>query len=274
MVGKVRRPLDTAEAVGGYATKFKTAAETVGKLSGKIKTHGHNLRENWWGAAERMTSREIEAAGAFFTKLSTSLDEAKQALLDYKSEVERVNTELDTLQKKLDSEPLVFTPQWTVPGKPPSTQAPLGGPYVFSDPFLDPRNKAILDSLNEPANKAKTKILAAAEHVAKGTGSILRINIGQDLPFQREHPRVPGAGAVPSVLPGDVNSTTKSPGVEQLQELLLARGWRIDVTGKYDARTKQVVTMFQREKGIKPANGVVDQRTWDAIWNKPITGWN
>jgi hypothetical protein len=186
-----------------------------------------------------------------------------------------VNTELDTLQKKLDSEPLVFTPQWQLPLKSPSTQAPSSGPLVFGDPFLDPRNKTILDSLNEPANKAKTKILTAAEHVAKGTGSILRINIGQDLPFQRDHPLVPGPGAVPSVLPGDVTSTTKSPGVEQLQELLKARGWRIDVTGKYDARTRQVVAMFQREKHLHPkAFGTVDQATWDAIWNKPITGWN
>jgi hypothetical protein len=277
------RPLDTPEKLDGTIRIYKKAAEDTGSVAGHLKTLGTDLTNWWWGAAERMTSREITAAAGFFKKISESFDAVVTALGKYKGEIERANRELKALEGTMATEPSyqLWKPGLTFPNSPlltpstkPSPSTSSSGPPLLLSPDTDPRVKAIWDSLAEPASTCRTAIVNAASHVASGSGTILTVNIGKDLPFQRDSPLVPGPGSKPSALPGDVNSKTKSPGVEQLQELLQARGWRIDVTGKYDDRTRYVVAAFQREKHIKPANGVVNQATWDAIWNKPITGWS
>jgi peptidoglycan hydrolase-like protein with peptidoglycan-binding domain len=58
--------------------------------------------------------------------------------------------------------------------------------------------------------------------------------------------------------------------IRRMQERLRARGWSIAITGRYDARTKQVVETFQKEKGLAP-DGLTGARTWPRFWTDPIT---
>lgn len=62
----------------------------------------------------------------------------------------------------------------------------------------------------------------------------------------------------------------ENPNVRLFQERLAERGWRLDVTGKFNARTEQVVRAFQREKRLF-VDGVVGKNTWRAIWEADIT---
>lgn len=58
--------------------------------------------------------------------------------------------------------------------------------------------------------------------------------------------------------------------VQAFQQRLKERGWKIDADGKFGPGTQTVVTAFQREKGLDP-DGRVGPRTWEAIWNTPVT---
>jgi hypothetical protein len=54
------------------------------------------------------------------------------------------------------------------------------------------------------------------------------------------------------------------------QRRMARRGWKIDVTGSFDAQSAKVCRKFQAEKGI-PANGKVGPDTWRAAWKTPVT---
>jgi len=58
--------------------------------------------------------------------------------------------------------------------------------------------------------------------------------------------------------------------VKLFQARLAQRGWKLDATGKYNARTEQVVRAFQREKRLF-VDGVVGKNTWRLIWESDIT---
>lgn len=58
--------------------------------------------------------------------------------------------------------------------------------------------------------------------------------------------------------------------VRRWQARMRERGWIIDVDGAYGPRSRDVATAFQREKGL-PVTGVVDEATWKASWEAPIT---
>ena len=58
--------------------------------------------------------------------------------------------------------------------------------------------------------------------------------------------------------------------VRLFQERLAERGWRIETTGKFNARTEQVVRAFQREKRLY-VDGVVGKNTWRLIWEADVT---
>lgn len=60
-------------------------------------------------------------------------------------------------------------------------------------------------------------------------------------------------------------------GIKQFQRKLKSRGWSISVDGIYGPNTRKVVTQFQREKKGLTVDGVVGERTWAAIWNRPVT---
>lgn len=59
-------------------------------------------------------------------------------------------------------------------------------------------------------------------------------------------------------------------GIKQFQRKLKSRGWSISVDGIYGPNTRKVVTQFQREKKLT-VDGVVGERTWAAIWSRPVT---
>jgi hypothetical protein len=54
------------------------------------------------------------------------------------------------------------------------------------------------------------------------------------------------------------------------QARMARRGWNIDVDGAYGPRSRDIARAFQEEKGL-PATGVVDEVTWKATWEAPIT---
>jgi hypothetical protein len=60
------------------------------------------------------------------------------------------------------------------------------------------------------------------------------------------------------------------PGVLTLQNQLKRRGWKISADGQYGPQTEQVVTAFQREKGLDH-DGRCGQRTWPALWTAKVT---
>lgn len=58
--------------------------------------------------------------------------------------------------------------------------------------------------------------------------------------------------------------------VRTVQARLSARGWAIGVDGDFGPQTDRVVRQFQAEKGLG-ADGIVGPKTWNALWNAPIT---
>lgn len=60
------------------------------------------------------------------------------------------------------------------------------------------------------------------------------------------------------------------PGIRRAQQRLRDRGWRISVDGYYGPQTEDVVTSFQREKGLT-VDGLLGPQTWRALWAEPVT---
>jgi hypothetical protein len=63
---------------------------------------------------------------------------------------------------------------------------------------------------------------------------------------------------------------TRGDDVRRWQAQMKKRGWSIDVDGAYGPASRDVCETFQREKDL-PATGVVNEATWVATWEKPIT---
>ncbi|MCG5217526.1 peptidoglycan recognition protein family protein [Streptosporangium soli] len=58
--------------------------------------------------------------------------------------------------------------------------------------------------------------------------------------------------------------------VRTWQARMRKRGWSLDADGAYGARSREVCKSFQQEKDL-PDTGVVDEATWVATWEKPVT---
>lgn len=58
--------------------------------------------------------------------------------------------------------------------------------------------------------------------------------------------------------------------VRTIQARLKARGWTITVDGDFGPATDRVVRGFQADKSLV-VDGIVGKKTWDALWNAPIT---
>lgn len=58
--------------------------------------------------------------------------------------------------------------------------------------------------------------------------------------------------------------------VKTVQARFAARGWSIGVDGDFGPQTDRVVRQFQAEKGLG-ADGIIGPKTWNALWNAPIT---
>jgi hypothetical protein len=58
--------------------------------------------------------------------------------------------------------------------------------------------------------------------------------------------------------------------IHRWQAQMAHRGWRIEVSGAYDAASDHVCRQFQAEKGLG-VDGVVGAKTWKATWSAPVT---
>ncbi len=58
--------------------------------------------------------------------------------------------------------------------------------------------------------------------------------------------------------------------VERWQTRMRERGWRIQVTTKFDATSERICRRFQEEKSLD-VTGRVDRKTWLAAWRTPVT---
>lgn len=269
----VRRPPDTFGEINALATSLGNAATVVGSFRQELASTGDRLYKGWYGAAERMVAREIQTLAGFLDDLYKSLSQAAAALKTYATALSTATSELDTEEKRafVKDEKLVTDPYGSAFG---SFVSP--GIGNFDGLKITVENARILTVLKPIATAAHEKVMAAGPLIAKGSGTDLKSIIDYKLPFQRPFPLIPGVRnpkKPQAGMPANVNSKTWSPDVKLLQEILLARGWRIDVTGKFDDRTREVVRQFQDEKGIDPATGKVDAKTWDALWKRKITGW-
>jgi len=65
--------------------------------------------------------------------------------------------------------------------------------------------------------------------------------------------------------------TSARPGIRQIRDRLIERGWRGVARGdRYDVALANVIRQFQREKRIA-ADGLVGAQTWPVLWTAPIT---
>lgn len=89
--------------------------------------------------------------------------------------------------------------------------------------------------------------------------------VPQPVPQQPQAP-VSSRPAYPMLL----KRGTKGTFVRQFQQRLRDRGWNISVDGDFGPKTEAIVRQFQAEKGLG-VDGLVGPKTWNAIWNAPIT---
>jgi hypothetical protein len=61
-----------------------------------------------------------------------------------------------------------------------------------------------------------------------------------------------------------------NPNVRKFQAQLKKRKWTIDDDGDFGKKTTDVVKAFQKQKKLK-VTGIVDEKTWTAIWKAPVT---
>lgn len=55
------------------------------------------------------------------------------------------------------------------------------------------------------------------------------------------------------------------------QQRMKDRGWSITADGLYGPKTARVAIAFQKEKGLRPIDGLIGRVTWDAAWKEPVT---
>lgn len=69
-----------------------------------------------------------------------------------------------------------------------------------------------------------------------------------------------------------IQEGSTGPDVTVLQQRLNALGYDVGAAdGSFGAGTKEQVIKFQTDKGITPADGVVDTATWNAVLANPST---
>lgn len=260
---------DDPGTISTLAANIGTAATNVGSFTKGLEGLGNDLLVGWYGAAERMTAREIGKAAAFCDRLQQSFGKAAGALKAYSGALVTANGLL-AAYTPTDDEKLID------PDLPIASS--IGGsilqvPALTVPMQMTERNWEILRPVYVAAATAVTAINDAEDMVVKGAPKDVKAALWEQLPFLRKEPLIPGVGGrTPPAIPTGFSSTKYSKDVYLLQEVLQARGWRgVKLTGKYDANTADIVRKFQMDKKIKPANGKLTPATWSALWNKPIT---
>ena len=265
----VEMPLDTSAAVTAVVETLSGYATTLGNFGKELETMGSTTLAGWYGAAERMTTREITAVGKMLDVLASSLGRATAALKTYAAVLKQAEGELATLATQIKD-----APDSRIPAASGDMPTISGMPVLTATatPRLHPTNLEILTRVYNAATTCNAALRGEANKVGMGPASGTGGYLSNFLPFQRNPPLIPGTGPQSKdKVPLDVNSARGGPNTELLQKLLLARGWNIKVTGKYDAQTERVVRQFQINKGLEVGKpGKVDQTTWQAIWNKKI----
>jgi hypothetical protein len=61
------------------------------------------------------------------------------------------------------------------------------------------------------------------------------------------------------------------PDVRAWQARMVARGWDLDVDGRFGRQTAKVAARFAAEKGLKTKPGQVNQAVWNAAWQLPVS---
>lgn len=82
----------------------------------------------------------------------------------------------------------------------------------------------------------------------------------------------PAPALSPPPYPGTVlkQGMTGNVAVRTWQSRMKERGWRITVSGDFDARTLEVVRAFQAEKKLG-VDGLIGPKTWGAAWTVPVS---
>jgi hypothetical protein len=81
-------------------------------------------------------------------------------------------------------------------------------------------------------------------------------NIAAPLPARLPRPRDPGYPLLTALSRGDI--------VVQAQQLLLATGAKLPVTGRMDMTTRRAMAAFKRTRGLG-VSGIVTAATWRAL---------
>lgn len=76
--------------------------------------------------------------------------------------------------------------------------------------------------------------------------------------------------AVPNDVTKDAHGNYRSKGLYAWQKQMKARGWSIDVDGKFGPQTEKVVRQFQKNKGLG-VDGKIGPGTWAAAWTEAVT---
>lgn len=79
-----------------------------------------------------------------------------------------------------------------------------------------------------------------------------------------------GAAPAPPPFTSVLKIGSTGHAVEIWQRRMARRGWRIAVTGTYDASNRAICKAFQGEKGLT-VSGNVNRKTWNVTWTAPIT---
>ncbi|GAA4625334.1 hypothetical protein GCM10023196_029070 [Actinoallomurus vinaceus] len=77
--------------------------------------------------------------------------------------------------------------------------------------------------------------------------------------------------APPYTPPPLTNPTFNDDRVRQWQQRMKDRGWNITVDSDYGDQSESICRAFQKEKGLRPVDGIVGPVTWKATWEAPIT---
>lgn len=75
---------------------------------------------------------------------------------------------------------------------------------------------------------------------------------------------VPNASDVTSGLYQELRPWESGEAIAEMQEILIAHGYKLPVNGDFDWTTEAAVRAFQHQYGMR-IDGIVGQKTWDAL---------
>ena len=152
----------------------------------------------------------------------------------------------------------------------------LAGP-PWKDPAYTPLRVGAPSTTQSTSSTSTTAADVTTTTVAATTTVMTKlpsttITTARPTPARSPATTTTAAGPAPGVappFPGTLSEGARGEPVAQWEEQMRSRGWSITPDTRYDARTKEICTAFQRQKGLK-VSGQVDEATWNATWNAPL----